>query len=152
MLPTLGRMWTSDFLVIDAQSYASYTSPQPEDRRPPPPYGPCFGDQGGFVRLVDTMQYRPEVIDARSPGYKGSMKVLSSLLLEELYPLLATNAMRPGSLWPLARLHPKEVYVGHTVAAQESWWEFQRIDKVSMTTRFFEHLRKKKAELVGGEK
>ena len=43
MLPTLGRMWTQDFLVVDKQSYRSYTEPLKEEIRPPPPYGPGFG-------------------------------------------------------------------------------------------------------------
>lgn len=76
--------------------------------------------------------YDQALLDAVSPGYKGQMKVLSSLVLEELYPLLAAPAVRPTSLWPLARLHPREVYVGHTVPSQESWWEWNRIDQVSM--------------------
>lgn len=151
MLPTLGRMWTQDFLVVDHQSYASYANPEPEDKPPPVPYGPCFGDRGGFVRLVDTIKYNEEMLDATSPGFKGEVKVLSSLVLEELYPLLATYAVRPRSLWPLARLHPREVYVGHTINAQEAWWEFNRIDKVHMNKAFFEHLKKKKAELKDKE-
>lgn len=150
MMPTLGRLWTNDFLVVDAQSYESHVNPLPEGKRPPPPYGPCFGDNGGFVRLVDTMEYPREVIDVTSPGYTGQMRVLSSLLLGEVYPLLATNALRPLHMWPLARLHPGEVYVGHTVAAQEYWWEFNRIDKVAVMQRFMEHLRKGNAKL--GEK
>tara|TARA_R110002003_G_scaffold130_8_gene12219 strand:- start:3517 stop:4935 length:1419 start_codon:yes stop_codon:yes gene_type:complete len=147
MLPTLGRMWAQDFLVIDAQSYSSYAHPEPEQDRPPPPFGPCFGDRGGFVRLVDTVSYPQEMLDETSPGYKGEIKVLSSLVFEELYPVLATFAARPRALWPLARLHPREVYVGHTTAAQESWWEFCRIDTVAMTSGMFEQMRKKKAAL-----
>jgi hypothetical protein len=141
-------MWAQDFLVIDAQSYSSYAHPEPEQERPPPPFGPCFGDRGGFVRLVDTVSYSQEMLDETSPGYKGEMKVLSSLVFEELYPVLATFAARPRALWPLARLHPREVYVGHTIASQESWWEFRRIDTVAMASGMFEQMRKKKAALL----
>ena len=52
MLPTLGRMWTQDFLFIDKQAYASYAESPKEEVRPPPPYGPGFGCNGGHVRLV----------------------------------------------------------------------------------------------------
>jgi hypothetical protein len=141
-------MWTQDFLVLDHQSYASYSDRETEEKRPPPPYGPCFGDRGGFVRLVDTAEYPQEMIDATSPGYKGELKVLSSLVLEDLYPLLATFSVRPRSLWPVARLHPREVYVGHALYSQETWWEFGRIDTAFMTSHFFEKMRKRKAELV----
>ncbi|KAH5133432.1 hypothetical protein HBI56_047090 [Parastagonospora nodorum] len=147
MLPTLGRMWAQDFLVIDAQSYSSYAHPEPEIERPPVPFGPCFGDKGGFVRLVDTIEYPAGMLDAMSPGYQGELKVLSSLVFTEVYPLLATFALRPTSLWPLARLHPREVYVGNTIDSQEAWWEFCRIDTVAMMDGIFADLRKKKAAL-----
>ncbi|KAF9700750.1 hypothetical protein EKO04_001734 [Ascochyta lentis] len=150
MLPTLGRMWTQDFLVVDKQSFASYAEPEQEEIRPPLPYGHCFGSNGGHVRLVDTLhgQYPQDLIDATSPGYGGEMKVRSSLVFEELYPLLATLSVRPLALWPLARLHPREVYVGTTDGAQESWREFNRIYAVAMNKDFFKGLRKKKKELL----
>ncbi|KAF2026783.1 hypothetical protein EK21DRAFT_92138 [Setomelanomma holmii] len=149
MLPTLGWMWAQDFIVIDAQSYVSYVHPDPEEARPrPPPFAACFGDRGGHVRLVDTVEYPKEMLDEISPGYKGEMKMLSSLVFTEVYPLLATSALRPTSLWPLARLHPREVYVGHTTSSQESWWEFCRLDVAAMTNGFFEEMRKKKAAML----
>jgi hypothetical protein len=147
MLPTLGRMWTQNFLVIDAQSYDSYAHPEPESGPPPPPYGPCFGDNGGHVRLVDTLEYPQGMLDEMSLGYSGQMKVLSSLVFTEIYPLLATNALRTTDLWPLARLHPREVYVGHTTESQEAWWEFGRIDMEAMMGGFFADMRKKKAAM-----
>lgn len=99
------------------------------------------------MNLVDILEYPRDFIDRESPRYSGSMRVLSSLLLEEVYPLLADRVVRPTALWPLARLHPREVYVGHTVGSQESWWEFNRIQVASTMTRFMEHIRKKKGEL-----
>jgi hypothetical protein len=143
MLPSLGRMWTKDFLVIDSLSYKSYACPSLEEKRPPLPYGPCYGDGGGFVRLVDTVSFKQEGF---LPGYNGTLNVLSSLILEDLYPLLATHSMRPNILWPIARLHPNEVYVGHTVQSQEAWFESQRIDELSMTRAMIELLKQRKAE------
>jgi hypothetical protein len=148
-LPTLGRMWTQDFLVVDKQAYASYAEEPKPEVRPPPPYGPGFGCNGGHARLVDATydQLPQEMIDQLSPGYKGEMKVLSTLLLEEIYPLLATLSVRPFGLWPCARLHAREVYVGTTDASQELWWEFNRIDQARMQM-FFDDMRKKKADLL----
>jgi len=144
MLPTLGRLWTNDFLVIDHQSYTSYTSPEPSpEKRQPLPFGPCFGNNGGHVRLIDTLEYDPEMIDATSPGYEGELKVLSSLVLTELYPVLASNVLRPPSLWVNARLHPKGVWVGHTTQSQDAWWEWQRIDHVAMLRGFLDSMRGK---------
>lgn len=132
MLPSLGRMWTLDFLVDDKQSFLSYAQRRQEEIRPPPPYGPGLSSNGGQVRLVDTgyEQTPQELISETQPGYKGEMKVLSILLFEEIYPLLATLSLRPLALWPSVRLHPKEVYVGTTDSAQENWWEFNKIDTV----------------------
>jgi hypothetical protein len=104
-------MWTQDFLVVDKQAYASYTDlVSGPEVRPPPPYGPGFGCNGGHVRLVDGSykQLSQEMIDRLAPGYKGEMKMLSTLLLEEIYPL-ATFSIRPFGLWPCARLHEREV-------------------------------------------
>jgi hypothetical protein len=119
MLPTLGHMWAQDLLVVDAQSYASYAhaDSEPEGPPPPPPFAQSFGDKGGHVRLVG---YPQGMLDQMSPGYRGELKVLSSLVFTEVYPPLATFALRPMGLWPLARLHPKEVFVGHTTGAQEA--------------------------------
>ncbi|KAF1956792.1 hypothetical protein CC80DRAFT_492288 [Byssothecium circinans] len=150
MLPTLGRMWTNDFLVIDDQSYDSHMHAKSEDPSEGPlplPFRGSYGDNGPHVRLVDTVEYPQEMLDELYPGYNGELKVLSSLVLEELYPLLATYAIRPAGLWPLARLHPQEVFVGHTVNVQEAWWEWNRIEKTSMMTAFWEHLRKKKTAM-----
>jgi hypothetical protein len=144
MLPTLGRMWAQNFLVIDAQSYDSYAYPEPEFERPPPPFGPCFGDKGGHVRLVDMLEYPQEMLDEIAPGYSGEMKVLSSLVFTDVYPLLATNALKTTDLWPLARLHPREVYLGHTNKSQEACWEFGRIDIGAMMGGMFADIRKRK--------
>jgi hypothetical protein len=153
MLPDLGRMWVQDFLVVDSPSYQSYAGPFHKEPSVPPLHREVFGDGGGFVRLIDTIVY-PESSIENSPGYRGEVKVLSSLLLEEVYPLLATLAVRPPDLWPIARLHPREVYVGHTVDSQEVGFEWQRQEREiasHMISRFMEHLRKQKVALDEGK-
>ncbi|KAF2200637.1 hypothetical protein GQ43DRAFT_432313 [Delitschia confertaspora ATCC 74209] len=88
-LRDLGRMWTEDFLVVDHQYYSSYTNPKLEEQRLTPPFGPSFGDRDSFICLMDTeaANYNSADTDRSSPGHKGELKVLSSLVLEELYPL-----------------------------------------------------------------
>mgnify|MGYP004503061851 CR=1 FL=1 len=149
VLPTVGRVWTQNFLVVVRQSLASYAQPSKEEMRPPPPYGPGFGCNEGHVRLLDvTFNQLPQnLIDAEAPGYEEEMKVLSISVLEELYPLLATLSVRPFALWPSARLHPREVYVGTTNSSQEERWESNRIDQ-AMRVRLFDDLRRKKAKLL----
>ena len=141
-MPDPGRIWTMDFLVVDQQSYESHVKPIEEERSVPPPFRPGFGDNGGFVKLVDTMEYATEKIDALAPGYTGEMRVLSSLLFEDVYPLIANKAARPIDMWPAARLHTKQVYVGHTLGSQESWWEWLRIDLVAPMHAWMRYLKK----------
>ncbi|KAF2795788.1 hypothetical protein K505DRAFT_272672 [Melanomma pulvis-pyrius CBS 109.77] len=130
------HMWKQDFLVVDQHSYFSYKQPFSESVPP--------GDNGGHVRLVDTIDYNPEMIRATSPGFTGDLKILTSLVFDEVYPLLASYSQRPRELWPLARLHPRQVYVGPTVAIQERQWEMIRQEMATMMPAFYDFLRKKK--------
>ncbi|KAF2475001.1 uncharacterized protein BDR25DRAFT_215346 [Lindgomyces ingoldianus] len=133
------RMWKQDFLVVDSQSCISYSHPFPESRPP-------FGDSGGHIRLVDPAVYDPELIRQTAPGFTGNFKVLTTLVFDEIYPLLSTLAQRPKDLWPLARLHPLQIYVGPTVKAQEEEWEFHRSMKADMLPAFFEYVRNKQRQ------
>ncbi|KAF2265558.1 hypothetical protein CC78DRAFT_514899 [Lojkania enalia] len=130
------RMWKMDFLVVDPQSYDSYMSSMSERDESKP-----YGDMGGHVRLVDTAVYDPQLIKEVSPGFTGDFKVLTTLVFDELYPLLVSLTQRPLDLWPLARLHPHSTYVGQTVQSQEDEWELQRDLKANMLSSFFNYLR-----------
>lgn len=94
------------------------------------------------------MGYPPELIDVTAPGYTGEVRVLSSLLFEEVYPLLADHAVRPMAMWPLARRHPRGVFVGHVVGTQERWWEFGR-GHGGLVGGFVEYLKRKKGNKEG---
>ncbi|KAF2443573.1 hypothetical protein P171DRAFT_389887 [Karstenula rhodostoma CBS 690.94] len=112
------RVWKMDFLVVDSECFHSYMNPEPK-------LGSikCSGDYGGYLKLVDTAAYRQELIDATSPGYQNQMRVLGRLVFDDLYPQLAGLVQRPRDLWPLAMLHPKQVYAGFPVQGQMSEWE-----------------------------
>jgi hypothetical protein len=81
-------------------------------------------------------------IDTIAPGYEGELKVLASLVLTELYPMLASSMLRPSELWVNARLHPEGVWVGHTTWAQEAWWEVLRYNHLSCHQDLLEGVKK----------
>ncbi|KAF2105255.1 hypothetical protein BDV96DRAFT_509681 [Lophiotrema nucula] len=139
------RMWKQDFLAVDMQSYLSYSHPE-DGQRPEREEGKPYGDMGGHVRLVDTAVYDIQLIKETSPGFKGDFKVLTTLIFDEVYPLLASLAQRPRDLWPLARLHPHSTYVGPTVRCQEEEWEMQRSLKEMMMGSFYNYIRNRQAD------
>ncbi|KAF2732236.1 hypothetical protein EJ04DRAFT_525488 [Polyplosphaeria fusca] len=132
------RMWKMDFLVVDSEAYLSYAEPPHEGSQP--------GDMGGHVRLVDNSSASSDAVQTASPGYPGHFKVKSTLVFDEIYPLLTSYALRPPNLWPLARLHPLTMYVGPTVKTQEDDWEMQRQLKASMLGAFYNHLRQRQRQ------
>jgi hypothetical protein len=108
-------MWKQDFIAVDFESVRSYLG-QGEQQANQKPYG----DFGGHLRLIDTMfdAIDPQFIKESAPGYKGEVKILGSLVFDDLYPLIASLTQRPIDLWPLAILHPSQVYTGPTVPSQ----------------------------------
>ncbi|KAJ4287610.1 hypothetical protein N0V90_012313 [Kalmusia sp. IMI 367209] len=110
------RVWKMDFLVVDSECFNSYMNPTP--------FGSikCAGDYGGFLKLIDTSPYPPNLIRVTAPGYRNEMKVLGSLVFDDLYPQLSGLIQRPRDLWPLAMLHPNQVYVGYPVKGQMKEW------------------------------
>ena len=112
------RAWKQDFFVIDTASYASYMDPPNAFQNRTP-----YGDYGGFLTLIDTTTSHPQVIKEQAPGYKNKLRVLGTMVFDDVYPLIVSLAQRPRNLWTLAMAHPNQVYVGPTVAAQETDWE-----------------------------
>lgn len=137
-------MWKEDFLIVDQLSYLSYKIPIKEKVGP-------YGDKGGHVLLVDMKAYDQESIEKTSPGFNGNVRVLTSLVINELYPLLVSLNLRPKDIWPLARLHLNQVYVGPTTTTQEVMWENSRTYMGSMLPNMFEFIKKKQAEAKTGE-
>lgn len=112
------RVLKTDFLVVDSECFASYMNPKPQ-------FGSikCSGDNDGYLKLIDMTPYRPEVIREQSPGYTNQMRVLGRLLFDDLYPQLSGLVQRPRDLWPLAMLHPYQVYIGIPVKGQLEEWD-----------------------------
>lgn len=92
---------------------------------PKPSFGTikCAGDNDGYLKLIDTMTYRPQLISETSPGYNNQIRVLGRLLFDDLYPQLTGLVQRPKDLWPLAMLHPYQVYTGFPVKGQMEEWD-----------------------------
>ncbi|KAI0476526.1 hypothetical protein GGR56DRAFT_666094 [Xylariaceae sp. FL0804] len=108
------RFATDMFLVADEASVASYLTPQPEGSSPP-------GDAGGFICAVDARfdpaegAWRPD----ESPGYPGTLKILGSLLWDDISALIASHASSLEGMWPLAMNHPAHIYVGPVVSIRK---------------------------------
>ncbi|KAF2016955.1 hypothetical protein BU24DRAFT_407044 [Aaosphaeria arxii CBS 175.79] len=112
------RAWKHDFLVVDDECFDSYMKPPVAFQETAP-----YGDYGGYVKLIDTSAYDPRLIAATAPGYPQQLRVLGTLIFDDVYPLMASLGHRPRDLWPSAVLHPNQVYVGHPVPVQQKSWE-----------------------------
>lgn len=86
---------------------------------------------------------RPE----ESPGYTGSMRILTRLVWSELLALTFTSPQRLGDLWPLAMGHPEKVYVGQTVHELRRRWAAAKIAGDSaLKARFEVECKKRQVE------
>jgi hypothetical protein len=115
------------FLVVDSNSFASYTDVSYTDALSP--FLP--GDFAGFVLAVDP-DFDPEEGLERpdeSPNYTGQVRVLGSLVWGDVFALLETQSSALDDFWPLAMKHPNEVYVGPTVPSQVEKWNSPNIDR-----------------------
>jgi hypothetical protein len=102
------------FLVADDYSVQSYTNPLPESMPP--------GDNGGSILAVDAA-FDPTREDLdESPGYNGTVRILGSLLWDELSVFLLRQTYRLKELWPLATKHPWGVYVGPVIPLLDKNW------------------------------
>ncbi|KAJ5561586.1 hypothetical protein N7461_000347 [Penicillium sp. DV-2018c] len=108
------------FLVVDAASFASYTTDS---------YGPATslvnpGNFAGFLLAIDSSFDPEEGIERpdESPGYSGQMRILGSLIWGDLYSLLSSQTACLEDIWPLAIEHPNLVYVGPTIPLQRLAW------------------------------
>ncbi|KAH8650991.1 hypothetical protein BX600DRAFT_472889 [Xylariales sp. PMI_506] len=108
------------FLVADKASIDSYLHPVLETG---PAYFP-LGDFGGFITAVDP-DFDPNEENPHaeeSPGYSGTMRILGSLLWDDLGALIVMQTQGLFDLWPLAMNHPFQVYVGPVVKMQQEAW------------------------------
>jgi hypothetical protein len=71
------------------------------------------GQQQGHVLAVD-VSYDPSEADPdraeESPGYEGWLRLLGSLLWDDLGPQLLMQSYHLAELWPMARSDPEKIY------------------------------------------
>ncbi|VTT78466.1 unnamed protein product [Fusarium fujikuroi] len=86
------------FLVIDEATMKSYLEPEPGKKE--------------FVLAVDA-KYKPtNEENVESPGYKGTLRILGSLLWDELGALLVMQSAFLENLWPMAMHDVEGIYRG----------------------------------------
>ncbi|KAK8108701.1 hypothetical protein PG984_014502 [Apiospora sp. TS-2023a] len=109
------------FLVADEASVASYLNTAPLVNLP-------RGDVGPFIYAIDALfdPNDPTFRSEESPFYEGKVRVLGSLVWDDVGALLLTQTQGLAELWPLAMEHPLELYVGPTVEAQTNAWKTLR--------------------------
>ncbi|KAK1759102.1 hypothetical protein QBC47DRAFT_371069 [Echria macrotheca] len=76
-------------------------------------------DMGPFI------QVGRETVDGsgrQAPGFEGTVRVLGSVLLDDVWPCLWWRHVNVEDLWNLATLHPSCVYVGPVVQSQLKGW------------------------------
>ncbi|KAL7934005.1 hypothetical protein V8C35DRAFT_322167 [Trichoderma chlorosporum] len=92
---------TDILLAADKGVVDSYLHPVPQ--------------QDGFVIAIDA-DHNPDEVDSErleeSPGYTGVMRILGSLLWDDVGPLMFMQTQYLLDLWPLAMHHPLGVYEG----------------------------------------
>ncbi|KAM0264301.1 hypothetical protein ACHAQJ_000791 [Trichoderma viride] len=97
----LSGVHTDIILAADKDVIDSYLHPTPQ--------------QGGFVIAIDA-DYDPNEADGErsdeSPGYSGVVRVLGSLLWDDVGAVVFTQTQHLFELWPLAMNRPETVYEG----------------------------------------
>ncbi|KXJ87487.1 hypothetical protein Micbo1qcDRAFT_22230 [Microdochium bolleyi] len=109
------------FLVADKASIESYLNPTPATATPQL----LPGDTGAFILAVDAHFDPWAPTDERteeSPGYAGAMRLRSSMIWDDLVPGYIMQNQLIEDLWPMARVHPREMYTGPVVKAQLQAW------------------------------
>ncbi|KAF5693114.1 hypothetical protein FDENT_2256 [Fusarium denticulatum] len=108
------------FLVIDESAMKSYLEPEPGKEK--------------FVLAVDA-NYKPtNQENVESPGYKGTLRILGSLLWDELGALLVMQSAFLEHLWPMAMHDAEGIYRGIRVTSQvgcfqkETWVQIEKVD------------------------
>ncbi|KAG7291256.1 hypothetical protein NEMBOFW57_001268 [Staphylotrichum longicolle] len=88
--------------------------------------------------LLDEMDTSPFILvgmdepadgsSRKAPGFEGTVKVLGSVLLLDVWPLLWWRLAHLEDLWNLATWHPWCAYVGPVVQSQvEGWNQFKEL-------------------------
>lgn len=122
------------FLLADDASIESYLKPIPT-----PPLG-LVGDFGGFIVAVESSYDANEPNDREdeSPGYPGTIRILGSVLWDDLCALLSMQTLFLEDLWPLAMYHPFGVYTGAVGQKQSLAWRSLRKMRNDFVSSFLE--------------
>ncbi|KAK7937975.1 uncharacterized protein PG986_014843 [Apiospora aurea] len=123
-----GNCFSDVFLVADEASVASYLNTAPQANIP-------RGDIGPFITAVDAFfdPNDPTFRAEESPFFDGTLRVLGSLVWDDVGALLLTQTQGLAELWPLAMEHPLEVYVGPTVQVQtDAWKRVRKADRQAL--------------------
>ncbi|KAF4950773.1 hypothetical protein FGADI_7969 [Fusarium gaditjirri] len=99
------------FLVIDEATMKSYLEPEPGKEK--------------FVVAVDA-KYKPtDAENVESPGYKGTLRILGSLLWDELGALMVMQSEVLENLWPMAMHDAESIYRGIRVTSVLKFSSYQ---------------------------
>lgn len=99
------------FLVIDEATMKSYLEPEPGKDK--------------FVIAVDAKYNPTDEENVESPGYKGTLRILGSLLWDELGALLIMQSAFLENLWPMAMHDAEGVYRGIRVTSVLKFSSYQ---------------------------
>ncbi|KAF5517881.1 hypothetical protein CGCA056_v011232 [Colletotrichum aenigma] len=120
----------SVFLAADKASIESYLHPIQDSAGPVIP----VGDLGSFILAVgsadserrrrgrDEGESEDEEAADEPDGFNGILRVLGSVLFDDLWASLFRHAFRLSDLARLAEIHPRQVYVGPTVPMERDGW------------------------------
>ncbi|KAF4951146.1 hypothetical protein FSARC_12997 [Fusarium sarcochroum] len=89
------------FLVVDEATMTSYLKPTKDAEK--------------FFLAVDVNYEATDEKDDESPGYQGTLKILGSLLWDELSAMLVRQGAFLDDLWPMAMSDPESIYRGPKV-------------------------------------
>ncbi|KAK4441975.1 hypothetical protein QBC34DRAFT_314059 [Podospora aff. communis PSN243] len=110
------------FLVADKSSIDSYL----QEAKLPGQTLVDEADLGPFI-LVGEDHFEAQTRQARA-GFDGTVRVLGSMLVDDVWPMMWWTQVSLETIWDLATLHPSCVYVGLLVQSQiEGWKKFQGV-------------------------
>ncbi|KAF4441832.1 hypothetical protein F53441_11917 [Fusarium austroafricanum] len=125
------------FLAIDEATMKSYLEPTP--------------GKANFVLAIDTTYEGSDERASESPGYKGTLRILGSLLWDELGAMLVMQSALPRDLWPMALDDPERVYRGPKVAPVLKFSTYEEILRWKLASEIVPDLVEIKRALDTGE-
>ncbi|KAH6842482.1 hypothetical protein B0I37DRAFT_382030 [Chaetomium sp. MPI-CAGE-AT-0009] len=95
-------------------------------------------DMGPFILVGRKEVDRP---DRETRGFDGTVRVLGSVLLDDVWACLSLRNVDVEDMWNLATWHPSGVYVGPVVRSQVDGWDQFRGVRDSLLTKAHEWQR-----------